>query len=59
MEFAPNSKETRTISELTGGAVSEDAAISIKAITAHASERIGRFAFEYAKSTVEKSNSNG
>lgn len=49
VEFAPNSKETRTISELTGGAVSEDAAISIKAITAHASERIGRFAFEYAK----------
>jgi len=49
VEFAPNSKETRTISELTGGAVSKDAAISIKAITAHASERIGRFAFEYAK----------
>jgi len=49
VEFEANSEEARVISKLSNGSVSLDSAISIKAITARASEKIGRYAFEYAK----------
>ena len=49
VEFAEGSEEAARIIGMAGGKIREDAAISIKPISAHASARIVDFAFRYAK----------
>ena len=53
IEFARGSKEAKSlidsIAELSGKRIREDSGISIKPISAFGSERIVRFAFEYAR----------
>ena len=49
VEFEENSPEAREIVKLAGGRIRDDAAISIKPISAFASDRIVDFAFRYAK----------
>jgi len=49
VEFEAGSAEAKEIVGLAGGRIREDAAISIKPISAFASERIVDFAFRYAK----------
>jgi isocitrate dehydrogenase (NAD+) len=48
VEFAEGSPEARQIISLSGGKIRDDAAISIKSISAFASARIVDFAFRYA-----------
>jgi isocitrate dehydrogenase (NAD+) len=48
VEFAEGSEEARQIIALAGGKIREGAAISIKPISAFASERVVDFAFRYA-----------
>lgn len=48
VEFAPDSKEAIQITALDPKKIREHSAISIKPISAFGSERIARFAFEYA-----------
>ncbi len=50
VEFEPGTPEAKQVIALAGGRIREDAAISIKPISAFASERIVDFAFRY---TVE------
>ena len=58
IEFERGSAEaaelTRAIDRLSGKRVRDDSAISIKAISEHASRRIVRFAFEYARANGRK-----
>ena len=49
VEFEEGSAEAKEVVRLAGGRIREDAAISIKPISAFASERIVDFAFRYAK----------
>ena len=49
VEFEEGSAEAKQVVSLAGGRIREDAAISIKPISAFASERIVDFAFRYAK----------
>jgi len=49
VEFEEGSAEAKQVVGLAGGRIREDAAISIKPISAFASERIVDFAFRYAK----------
>ncbi|MCJ7751787.1 MAG: isocitrate/isopropylmalate dehydrogenase family protein [Armatimonadetes bacterium] len=49
VEFEAGSAEAKEVVRLAGGRIREDAAISIKPISAFASERIVDFAFRYAK----------
>jgi isocitrate dehydrogenase (NAD+) len=49
VEFEEGSAEAKQVVGLAGGRIREDAAISIKPISAFASERIVEFAFRYAK----------
>jgi len=49
VEFEAGSAEAKEIVGMAGGRIREDAAISIKPISAFASERIVDFAFRYAK----------
>jgi isocitrate dehydrogenase (NAD+) len=48
VEFEPGTDEAKQIIALAGGRIRDDAAISIKPISAFASERIVEFAFRYA-----------
>ncbi|MFH0948028.1 MAG: isocitrate/isopropylmalate dehydrogenase family protein [Elusimicrobiota bacterium] len=48
VEFPPDSEESKKIIELSKGKIRNNSAISIKPISKFASERIVRFAFEYA-----------
>jgi isocitrate dehydrogenase (NAD+) len=48
VEFEPGTAEARQVIALAGGRIRDDAAISIKPISAFASERIVDFAFRYA-----------
>ena len=48
VEFEPGTPEAKQIIALAGGRIRDDAAISIKPISAFASERIVDFAFRYA-----------
>jgi isocitrate dehydrogenase (NAD+) len=48
VEFEPGTAEAKQVIALAGGRIREDAAISIKPISAFASERIVDFAFRYA-----------
>lgn len=48
VEFDRGSPEAKTIIEMAKGKIQPDAAISIKPISAKATERIATFAFEYA-----------
>ncbi len=54
VEFAPGSAEVAMITEMSRGMVATDAAVAIKAISAKASRRIAKYAFEYAKTTGRK-----
>lgn len=54
IEFAVGSKEAQEIIKLSGNKIREDSAISIKSISRFASERIVRFAFEYARKHKRK-----
>lgn len=54
IEFAPGSAEVAMITEMSKGMVATDAAVAIKAISAKASRRIAKYAFEYAKTTGRK-----
>jgi isocitrate dehydrogenase (NAD+) len=49
VEFAEGTEEASRIIEIADGRIREDAAISIKPISAYASERIVDFAFRYAR----------
>jgi isocitrate dehydrogenase (NAD+) len=49
VEFAEGTDEAARIIDLAGGRIRDDAAISIKPISAFASERIVDFAFRYAR----------
>lgn len=49
VEYEENSPEARQIIERAEGRIASDAAISIKPISRSRSERIARFAFEYAR----------
>jgi isocitrate dehydrogenase (NAD+) len=49
VEFAEGTEEAARIIDLAGGRIRDDAAISIKPISAFASERIVDFAFRYAR----------
>ncbi|MBI4055071.1 MAG: isocitrate/isopropylmalate dehydrogenase family protein [Elusimicrobia bacterium] len=48
VEFAPGSPEAKKIEEMADGKIAKNAAISIKPISEKATERLVRFAFEYA-----------
>jgi len=48
VEFEPGTPEAKQVIALAGGRIRDDAAISIKPISAFASERIVDFAFRYA-----------
>ncbi|MFB3883186.1 MAG: isocitrate/isopropylmalate dehydrogenase family protein [Armatimonadota bacterium] len=48
VEFEPGTSEAKQVIALAGGRIRDDAAISIKPISAFASERIIDFAFRYA-----------
>jgi isocitrate dehydrogenase (NAD+) len=48
VEFEPGTDEAKQIIALAGGRIRDDAAISVKPISAFASERIVDFAFRYA-----------
>jgi isocitrate dehydrogenase (NAD+) len=48
VEFALGSEETKKIIELSKNKISNDSAISIKSISVSASERIVKYAFDYA-----------
>ena len=54
VEFQSNSKEAQEIIKLSSGKVKEGSAITLKPISIQASERIVRFAFEYAKKNNRK-----
>ncbi len=49
VEFAEGTEEAKQVIALAGGRIREDAAISIKPISAFASERVVDFAFRYAR----------
>jgi isocitrate dehydrogenase (NAD+) len=49
VEFAEGTEEAARVIEIASGRIREDAAISIKPISAYASERIVDFAFRYAR----------
>ncbi len=54
VEFEPGSPEARNIAELSGGKIPASAAISVKPISPEGTERIARFAFEYARANGRK-----
>jgi len=58
IEFAQRSEEMSKLADMvfeaTGDQIGHDAAVSLKVISEHASERIVRFAFEYAKQNSRK-----
>lgn len=54
VEFDLNTPDAQKIIEMGGGKIRSDAAISIKPISRSGTERIARFAFEYARSTGRK-----
>ncbi|MDE2127523.1 MAG: isocitrate/isopropylmalate dehydrogenase family protein [Armatimonadetes bacterium] len=49
VEYEAHSAEARTIIDMAGGKIAADAAISIKPISTTGTERIARFAFDYAR----------
>jgi isocitrate dehydrogenase (NAD+) len=54
VEFSANSEESKKIIELSKGKIRNDSAISIKPISKFATERIVKFAFDYAKKNKRK-----
>ncbi|MFH1541105.1 MAG: isocitrate/isopropylmalate dehydrogenase family protein [Elusimicrobiota bacterium] len=54
VEFPPCSEESKKIIELSSGKIRDNSAISIKPISKFASERIVKFAFEYAVKNKRK-----
>lgn len=54
VEYPPESEEAEKIISLSKGKIRKESAISIKPISRFASERIVRFAFEYAKKYQRK-----
>lgn len=54
VEFEPNSKESKEIIKLSDNKIREGSAISIKPISEFGTERIVRYAFEYAKKNGRK-----
>lgn len=54
VEFEPGSDEAKKIIEFSKGTIRSNSAISIKSISEFASERIVKFAFEYARTNKRK-----
>ncbi len=54
VEFEPGSSEAKSIAAMSGGRIPPSAAISVKPISPEATERIARFAFDYARANRRK-----